>query len=180
MAKGSLNPKQQKFVDEYLISLNATQAALAAGYSEKTARSIGNRLLTNVYIQKAIAEAQAKRSERVQIDQDWVLQKLIDEVDADISGIYDDNNQLKQVKDWPVVFRKGLVVGMDVEEITIDGAVIGYTKKVKMPDRLRRLELIGKHLGMWKDEVKDPLSLNLNVSPELLAGIANKIRSNGA
>lgn len=71
-----LTDKQQRFVDEYLIDLNATQAAIRAGYSEKTARSIGQRLLTNVDIQKAIEEAQSKRAERTEITQDMVLQEL--------------------------------------------------------------------------------------------------------
>ena len=83
----NLTPKQQRFVDEYLIDLNATQAAIRAGYSEKTARSIGQRLLTNVDIQKAIEEAQSKRAEQTQIDAAYVLRRLveIDQMDVPVS-----------------------------------------------------------------------------------------------
>ena len=73
----TLKPKQQRFADEYLVDLNATQAAIRAGYSKKTARSQGERLLTNVDVAAAIQAAQQKRSERVQITQDSVLEGII-------------------------------------------------------------------------------------------------------
>lgn len=76
---GSLCPKQRKFVNEYLLDLNATKAALRAGYSERTARAQGARLLTKVDIQRAIEEAQAERAQRVQITADWVLTRLREE-----------------------------------------------------------------------------------------------------
>lgn len=65
-----LTAKQARFVEEYLIDLNATQAAKRAGYSEKTARAQGNRLLTNVDVEHAIQEAMKARSERTEVDQD--------------------------------------------------------------------------------------------------------------
>src|SRR5690606_37899496 len=77
----SLTPKQQRFVEEYLVDLNATQAAIRAGYSEKTAHSQGPRLLENVEISKAVAAAFASRSERVQVTQDWVISRLVDNVE---------------------------------------------------------------------------------------------------
>ena len=60
----NLTPKQQRFVEEYLIDLNATQAAIRSGYSEKTAQERSSRLLSNVMVQAAIQEAQSKRAER--------------------------------------------------------------------------------------------------------------------
>ena len=72
-----LTEKQKKFVDEYLIDLNATQAAIRAGYSEKTARSIGQRLLTNVDIQKYMQKEQKELQERTSIRQEDVLRELI-------------------------------------------------------------------------------------------------------
>ena len=71
-----LRPKQEHFAEEFLIDLNATQAAIRAGYSEKTARSQGQRLLTNVDIAKAIAAGQAKRGKRTEIDADYVLTSI--------------------------------------------------------------------------------------------------------
>jgi phage terminase small subunit len=71
-----LTAKQQTFVNEYLIDLNATQAAIRAGYSEQTARVTGGENLTKPAIAEAIAKAQAERAERTQIDADWVLREL--------------------------------------------------------------------------------------------------------
>ncbi len=73
---GKLTPRQARFVEEYLIDLNATQAAIRAGYSKKTAFVIGYENLTKPYISAAIAEAQAKRLERVTVSQDDVVKGL--------------------------------------------------------------------------------------------------------
>jgi len=72
-----MTDKQQAFVDEYLVDMNATQAAVRAGYSEHTARSKGSSLLTKVDIRKAVTEAQARRGERVAVTQDDVIQGLL-------------------------------------------------------------------------------------------------------
>ncbi len=85
MAK--LTPKQQRFVDEYLIDLNATQAAIRAGYSPKTANREGNRLLSKVDIQQAIEQAKAERSERTKITQDDVLKMWHDLATVDYNEI---------------------------------------------------------------------------------------------
>lgn len=70
-----MTPKQAAFVQEYLIDLNATQAAIRAGYSEDTARAIGSENLSKPYIAQAIAEAKAKRAEECGIDAAWVLRE---------------------------------------------------------------------------------------------------------
>ena len=74
-----LTPKQRLFVEEFLVDLNATKAAARAGYSPKTARSQGQRLLTNVDIADAIREAMASRSERTGITADMVVEALWEE-----------------------------------------------------------------------------------------------------
>lgn len=152
----SLTPKQEAFVREYLIDLNATQAAIRAGYSAKTARAVGSENLTKPDIATAIAEAQAKRAERTQIDADWLLTRLAEESTADVADLYDEHGGLKPVKDWPLIWRQGLVAGLDVEEIRVEGVVIGTVRKLKLSDRIKRLELIGRHIdvGAFKDKVE--------------------------
>lgn len=76
MSKNGLTDKQKRFVDEYLIDLNATQAAIRAGYSEKTANRIGPELLVKTCIQDAISKAKAERSERTKITKDLVVKEL--------------------------------------------------------------------------------------------------------
>lgn len=73
-----LTKKEARFVQEYLIDLNATQAAIRAGYSAKTARQIGYQLLTKLHIQNAIAEAQAKAAEKLEITRERVLPEIAD------------------------------------------------------------------------------------------------------
>lgn len=72
-----MTPKQARFVEEYLIDLNATQAAIRVGYSAATAYSQGQRLLKHVEVAAALKEAQEARAERVSVDQDWVLSRLM-------------------------------------------------------------------------------------------------------
>jgi len=81
-----LTKKQKRFVDEYLIDLNATQAAIRAGYSEKTAYSTGQRLTKNAEIQSYIQERQESRQKRTEITQDKVLQELAKIAFADIDS----------------------------------------------------------------------------------------------
>lgn len=163
-----LTPKQAKFVEEYLIDLNATQAAIRAGYSAKTAQEQSSRLLSNVMVSAAIAAARAERSERTRIDADWVLTRLAEEADADIADIYDESGGLLPVKQWPLIWRKGLVAGLDVEEIREEGAVVGIIRKVKLSDRIKRIELIGKHVDVsaFEERVKHSGTMAIVVSPE--------------
>lgn len=144
----ALTDKQAAFVAEYLKDLNAAQAARAAGYSEKSAREQGYQQMQKPEIIDAIAVAMAERSERTRIDADWVLTRLAEEADADIADLYDEHNALKPVREWPLVFRKGLIAGIDVEELRVDGAAVGSVRKIKLSDRIKRIELIGRHVGV--------------------------------
>lgn len=78
----ALTDKQKMFVKEYLIDLNATQAAIRAGYSEKTANEQGSRLLANVKVAEAVKHEMQERSKRVEIEADWVLKTIYDTVNA--------------------------------------------------------------------------------------------------
>lgn len=138
----NLTPKQQRFVDEYLIDLNATQAAIRAGYSEKTAKDIGSQNLAKLYIKEAIEQAQNKRSDRTEITQDYVL--------TNIKKVIDRCMQAESV---------------DGETTTEDGE-IAQAFVFKEQGALKGLEMLGKHLGMFKDKVEHDVSDPLK---ELLA-----------
>ena len=92
----NLTPKQQRFVEEYLIDLNATQAAIRAGYSEKTAQEIGSENLSKPMVAKAIAEAQEKLSNKAQVTVEMVVQGLLNEA-KDLS---DGSTQSARVAAW--------------------------------------------------------------------------------
>lgn len=148
----ALTEKQRRFVEEYLVDLNATQAAIRAGYSAKTAKQQGQRLLTNADVHAAVSEAQATRSRRTTIDADWVLTRLAEAAEADLNDIYDEHQNLKPISEWPAIWRKGLIVGIEVEELFEgrgeDREHIGRLRKVRQVDRTKHLELIGKHVGV--------------------------------
>lgn len=145
-----LTPKQARFVDEYLIDLNATQAAIRSGYSKKTAEKIGSENLKKPEIEAAINAAKDQRSQRTKIDADWVLNRLAEEAEADVADIFNENGDIKPVREWPKIWRQGLIAGMDVEALFEgfgeDREQIGFVKKLRISDRVRRLELIGKHV----------------------------------
>lgn len=165
----ALTPKQRIFVDEYMRDLNGTQAALRAHYSPNTAREQAARLLSKSNVQEAIAEQMSQRQERVRIDTDWVLKRLGSLADADMADLYDDDGALLPVKDWPEPWRRGLVAGVDVaEERDSDGNLTAVVRKVKLADRMRTLELIGRHVdvGAWRDK------LDVNVTSPLAERLA--------
>ena len=144
----ALTAKQQAFVNEYLIDLNATQAAIRAGYSKKTANEQASRLLKVSKVKQAVAEAIAARSERTGIDADWVLTRLAGEATADLAELYDEDGTLRPIADWPLIWRQGLVSGLDVDEEFKDGEKLGQVTKIKLSDRIKRIELIGKHVDV--------------------------------
>ena len=169
MAK--LTAKQQRFCDEYLIDLNATQAAIRAGYSEKNADKIGSELLGKTRVAEYIAERKADRMARTEITQDMVLRELANiafsnaadyanviekqamvEVDGNMIPVLDENGN-------PVMYRtvEPTLTERLTEEQKRALAVIKKGRdgfEVKPYDKVRALELLGKHLGMWTEKVE--------------------------
>lgn len=145
----SLTPKQQRFVEEYLIDLNATQAAIRAGYTEKTAYSQGQRLLKNAEIQIQIDKAKEKRSKRTQMTADDVLRSLAEIASVDIAEAFNDDGTLKPLKDIPVAVRKA-IAGIDVQEA--DGKAT--VRKIRFWSKDRTLEMLGRHFELFTDKVK--------------------------
>lgn len=131
-----LTDKQTAFVREYLVDLNATQAAIRAGYSERTASRIGPQLLGKTCVREAIEKAQAKRARRVEVTQDYVLANLVEVVE-------------RTMQRAPVLDRKG-------EQVTDEEGRAVWTFDAKGANRA--LELLGKHLGIFTDKVKAEVS----------------------
>lgn len=158
----ALTPKEQRFVEEYLIDLNATQAAVRAGYSPKTANEQGSRLLAKVSVSEAVAAAKQARSERTQITADRVLRELARLGLSDARKLFRSDGGLKPAADWDDE-TAAAVAGIDVVEMA-GGAKIGgaegiqhvpmYTKKLKLWDKNSALEKLAKHLGMFTEQVQ--------------------------
>jgi phage terminase small subunit len=152
-----LTVKQRLFVREYLVDLNATQAAIRAGYSKKTAKVIGCQNLTKLNVIQSVFESMENREKNVETSAEWVLKALHGEAIADIADLYDKLGSLKPIHDWPIVWRTGLVTGVKTkqEHEYIDGQKVpnGVVTEIKLSDRVKRLELIGKHHAMFTDNV---------------------------
>lgn len=148
-----LTDKQKRFVEEYLIDLNATQAAIRAGYSEKTAYSIGQENLTKPEIQAAIQAAQNKRAERIQITQDDVIRMLLENIEVASGKKAVIKTEVRKSED-------GELVGDDVAQFVYESSSVN-----------KALELLGKHLGMFKDKL-DVSSSDGSLSPTIIQLIA--------
>lgn len=160
-----LTPMQRLFAMEYIVDLNATRAAIRAGFSEKSAAQQAHALMQNHLVLAEIDRLKAERMDRIKMDADKLLIRLFEEADADVADLFEDDGSLKPVKDWPPIWRKGLVAGIDSEalyEKDADGnkEVVGVIRKLKLSDRTKRLELIGRHtiVGAWKDKVEHDLT----------------------
>lgn len=168
-----LSHKQELFVEEYLKDLNATQAAIRAGYSKKTAGITGFENLKKPNISRAIAEAQEKRIKRVQIDADYVLNELYEIREMDISDILDDHGNVLPIKDWPKIWRKS-ISGLDIQELMGDGELLALIKKIKWPDKLATLKLLGQHIDIqaFKEKIEHEGEIK-NTAPVINLHLAN-------
>lgn len=190
-----LTPRQARFVDEYLIDLNATQAAIRAGYSAKTALQQGPRLLGNVGVAEAIAAAQAKRAERTRVEADWVLRQWVEIASADPRELVQylrgacpdcwDGAEYDAEKPDPNCRKcagrgKGHVVLADTRHLSESaarlyaGVQLGRDGiKVNMRSQDGALENVARHLGMFKDrlELSGALALHETMDPDKAAAV---------
>lgn len=147
----ALTDKQQRFVEEYLIDLNATQAAIRAGYSPNSAEAQASRMLSIVKVRDAVARAMAERSKRTGVCQDRVVQELAriaflnpsDVVNLNSATVKEDVSEddlavIASVKNKTTFFESG-----SAEE-----------HEVKFCDKVKTLELLGRHLGMFNDKLR--------------------------
>ncbi|HBO1405639.1 terminase small subunit [Pseudomonas aeruginosa] len=146
----ALTKKQRLFVDEYLIDLNATQAAIRAGYSTRRATEIGYQLLQRSEVAQAIQAAMAERSKRTEVEADYVIRRLREIDEMDVLDILEDDGSFRSIRDWPRAWRQFLS-GIEIAELFEgrgdDRRIAGVLRKVKWPDKLRNLELLSRHVG---------------------------------
>ena len=143
----ALTDKQDMFCREYLIDLNATQAAIRAGYSAKTANRTASENLSKPDIQSRIAELKAQRNDLVGINATYVLNRLVEIDQMDVLDLLTSTGELKPVSQWPKVWRTTLS-GLDVVEMSAEGSTAALLKKIKWPDKVKNLELLGKHIDV--------------------------------
>jgi phage terminase small subunit len=150
-----ITKQQEVFVAEYLVDMNATKAAIAAGYSARSARQTGSRLLKNPKISECIAQKREERCDRLNITADHVLQEYAILAHYDPMDLFESDGRVKQIKDMDPMTRKA-ITGLEVVEL-FEGSgdqkrAYGVLKKIKLADKGRSLEKLGRHLNLFRDK----------------------------
>lgn len=154
----ALTPKQQRFVEEYLIDLNGKQAAIRVGYSPATAEVTASRLLSNVKVKAAVDERRAALSENAEVSQERIVKEFCR------MGFYDPADIASQPMNGPEDIAK---LPEDVRR-----AIVGWgwdkagNFTLKLADKAGALVSLGRHLGMFTDKVEQTGTMTLNVLPE--------------
>ena len=170
-----LTPKRMRFVDEWLIDFNGTQAAIRAGYSEKTAAATAARLLRNVNIQAEISRRQKDLRRRTEVTQERVVMELARVAFADATDFVQVETRIINRGDIEVPLE--LAVHKETAELSADQrAAIASIKQgangveIKLHDKIKALELLGRHIGMFNDK----LDIKATISENPFAGLSTE------
>ena len=172
MAK--LTAKQQRFVEEYLIDLNATQAAIRAGYSPETANEQGSQNLAKLSIRNEIDKRMAERSRRTGISQDRVIQELARIAFVNPQNVINTDNAT--VREDAAEDDLACIQSVKVKTSYSDKGDM-MEREVRLNDKMKALELLGKHLGMFKDKVE--VSGTIETEETKLDDLIRQIRGDG-
>ncbi len=157
--KESLTDMQQAFVANYLISLNAKKAAIAAGFSKETAGQQGYQLLQHPSISKELRKAMARRAKRLEVSAENVLREIARIAFSDIRAVMSFDGQTVKVKASDKMHSDAAAAIQSIEQHTTESdRSSNSTVKVKLHDKMRALDLAGRHLGMWAKGDDDEFS----------------------
>lgn len=146
-----LTAMQEAYAQEYTkCPENQTQAAINAGFSHKTAAVKASAMMRDERIQKRIAELMEERNKRLRVSADYVLLRLVEIDQMDVIDILNDDGTLKTIREWPKIWRTTLS-GFDLSSTIMnmdETSIETILKKIKWPDKVKNLELIGKHVDV--------------------------------
>ena len=154
MTMDGLTDKQALFCKEYLVDFIATQAAIRAGYSKKTAKSIAYENLTKPYLQEYLAIMVEEKFEKVEITVELVLKHLYDMAFFDPLELLDEDGDFLPISMWPKGTGK-LIAGLDIQTVRDENGKTVTIKRLKIPSRERNIENLGRYRAMFTDKVKD-------------------------
>lgn len=155
-----LPPMQDRFVDEWLIDFNGTQAAIRAGYSERSARSIAGRLLTKDNIQAEISRRQRDLQRRTEVSQERVVKELARVAFADATDYVQVETRTVEKNDGTELSYQTVTLTETAELSADQRAAIASIKQgangveIKLHDKIKALELLGRHIGMFNDKLE--------------------------
>lgn len=161
----ALTPKQARFVQEYLVDLNGTQAAIRAGYSARTARQIADENLSKPDIAAAVETAIAERAKRTEITADRVLAEFAKLGFSDVRRIFTAAGGLQ----FPTEMDDETAAAVQSVEVVTrrvpgDEKQVEHIHKIKLADKIGALTQIGRHLGMFTDKVEHGGSMNVVIN----------------
>ncbi len=146
-----LSVLKEAYCQEYIkCPENQTQAAINAGYSPNTAAKFASQNMRDERVQKRIAELMEERNKRMRVSADYVLMRLVEIDQMDVLDILNDDGSLKPIREWPKIWRTTLS-GFDLSSTIMnmnEDSIETILKKIKWPDKVKNLELIGKHVDV--------------------------------
>ncbi|MBK5145856.1 terminase small subunit [Budviciaceae bacterium BWR-B9] len=154
-----LPARKELFCHEYIIDLKAGPAAIRAGYSPKTAYSKGPCLLQEPDVLERINILKSDRIKTLGIDANYVLLRLYEIDQMDVADILHEDMSIKNVSEWPAVWRL-TIQGIDLINLASKEDLDVILKKIKWPDKVKNLELLGKHISVqaFRENVKNELT----------------------
>lgn len=146
-----LSVLKEAYCQEYIkCPENQTQAAINAGYSPNTAAKFASQNMRDERVQKRIAELMEERNKRMRVSADYVLMRLVEIDQMDVLDILNDDGSLRPIREWPKIWRTTLS-GFDLSSTIMnmnEDSIETILKKIKWPDKVKNLELIGKHVDV--------------------------------
>lgn len=179
-----LTAKVEAYCQEYIkCPENQTQAAINAGYSHKTAAKFASQNMRDERVQKRIAELMAERNKRLRVSADYVLLRLVEIDQMDVLDILNDDGGLRPVSEWPKVWRTS-ISAMDINRITMamkegEDDIESTLQKVKWPDKVKNLELIGKHVDVMAFKERLDVNVNVTIADRMAAARRRLAKSKG-
>ncbi|MDL9985955.1 terminase small subunit [Providencia rettgeri] len=160
-----LNAQMERFCQEYIKApTNQTDAALAAGYAAGSACKRASQLMKDPRVIDRIAQLMQQRNKRKKLDADSVLERLVNMLDADIADILTNTGDIKPISEWSPIWRKS-VAAFDIIDIDGDTRI----KKVKLLDKVKILELVGKHVDVNAFRERYQVDVTISLADKLAA-----------
>lgn len=150
---------------------NQSQAAIDAGFSPNTAAVKASVMMRDERIQKRIAELMEERNKRLRVSADYVLLRLVEIDQMDVLDILNDDGSLKPISQWPKIWRTTLS-GFDLSSTIInmnEDAIENILKKIKWPDKVKNLELIGKHVDVMAFKERLEVNVKMTIADRMAA-----------
>jgi phage terminase small subunit len=179
----SLTAKQKRFCEEYLIDLNATQAAIRAGFSPKTARCQASKLFANVAVEEYVAELRAKQQKRTEIDADAVLKELAAIGFSKITNVLDIDKYGASFKEEISEEAQRSIESITVSKSSVEsdrGVSSNERLQVKMHSKIAALKVLGQHLGIFNDLNAARTTLAMYGDLEVMEDGSHVFRPNGS